>query len=94
MDFREQERGKEASDGVVCDSKQASVYEMRKEWQKHKDARKVCRTKVVDGRLKAQVGRMVLITFGRLGSCATKMGPKLMNRCKPEKWTRNNMNIC
>ena len=46
---------KEASDGEVCDSKQVSVYEMRKEWQKHEYARKMCRTKVVGGRLKAQV---------------------------------------
>ena len=49
---------------------------------------------MVDGRLKAHVGRMVLITSGRLGLCATKMGPKLMNRCKPEKWVRKKMKIC
>ena len=33
-------KGKEASDGVVCDTEEVSVYEMRKEQQEHEDARK------------------------------------------------------
>ena len=57
--------GKEASDGVACDCKQVSVCEMLKEWQKHEDAREMCRTIVVGGRLRAQMGKMVKITFWR-----------------------------
>ena len=58
-------KGKDASDGVVCDTEEVSVYEMRKEQQKHEDAWKMWRTKVVGGRLKTPIGKLVKITFWR-----------------------------
>ena len=38
---------KETSNGVVCDGKDISLYEMRKKQQKHEDARIRSRTTVV-----------------------------------------------
>ena len=38
--------------------------------KKREDARNVCRTKVVDGRLKAQVGKMGKSHFGRARHCS------------------------
>ena len=50
--------GQEASDGVVCCTKQVSVYEMRKRQQVSEDAREMCRTTLVDEGHKTQVQKM------------------------------------
>ena len=49
----------------MCHSKQVSVHEMCKRQQVSEDARKMCRTKVVDKRHKTQVQKMEKVAHGR-----------------------------
>ena len=59
MDLREQERvGKEASNRVVCGSKEVSVYEMLKKQENMKIQGKCDGPKIVARRLQTQAGKM------------------------------------
>ena len=62
VDFRGQEKGgNEASNGVVCGSRQVSMYEMWKRKQIHEDARKMHRTNI----LVKKFGEMEKASSGR-----------------------------